>query len=260
MMSFKAQRAWILLAAVSGAGLTGSLGMWQLRRADQKTALAQQAAQHQHEAPWHNRDWPCSTQVPPTWPEQRPVSLTGHWLADKVVYLDNRAMDGQAGFFVVTPLQLDPPPACGRVAVLVQRGWLPRHAQDRLKLPPASTPPGLVEVNGHLAAEVHRSYELGQEVQPALGTPGPLLRQNMSRADWLAWLGASPGAGAVIQTDPTGQPASAAPTVDHLKRAWPAPDTGVGKHHAYAAQWFAMALIITGLYVWFQLLRPSRTP
>lgn len=261
-MFVRARRAWILLAAVVSVGLTASLGCWQLRRADQKIALAQQAAQRQHDAPWRNVDWPC-TSLPASastqpLPEQRPVALTGRWLADKVVYLDNRAMDGQAGFFVVTPLQLDPAPLCGPAWVLVQRGWVPRHQLDRAKLPPVATPGGIVSVAGHLMADVNRAYELGTELSLTPAVRSPLQRQNMSRDDWRRWSGISPAVGAVLQTDPSDMPASGKQAVDTLKRAWPAPDTGVGKHHAYAAQWFAMALIITGLYVWFQLLRPSR--
>lgn len=257
-MSLRARRAWVLLAAVLGVGLTASLGCWQLRRADQKIALAQQAAQRQHDAPWRNADWPCHVQTKQALPEQRPVSLTGRWLVDKVVYLDNRAMDGQAGFFVATPLQLAPAPSCGPAWVLVQRGWVPRHQVDRQKLPPVDTPDGIVAINGRLVSEVNRAYELGQALHLTPDVRGPLLRQNMNREDWFAWLGAAPAVGAVLQTDLPGLPASGVQAADTLKRAWPALDTGVGKHHAYAAQWFAMALIITGLYVWFQLLRPRR--
>jgi surfeit locus 1 family protein len=48
------------------------------------------------------------------------------------------------------------------------------------------------------------------------------------------------------------------PSTLPLLRDWPAPASDVGKHHAYAAQWFAMAALITGLYVWFQLVSPLR--
>ena len=41
-----------------------------------------------------------------------------------------------------------------------------------------------------------------------------------------------------------------------LLRHWPAPAFDVHKHYGYAFQWFAMAALITGLYVWFQLVRP----
>jgi len=45
---------------------------------------------------------------------------------------------------------------------------------------------------------------------------------------------------------------------DGLLRDWPQPATGVAKHHGYAFQWFALSILILGLYVWFQLFRPRR--
>jgi len=48
----------------------------------------------------------------------------------------------------------------------------------------------------------------------------------------------------------------AAADADGLLRHWPAPAFDVHKHYGYAFQWFALAALITGLYVWFQLVRP----
>jgi surfeit locus 1 family protein len=178
-------------------------------------------------------------------------------MPQKLVYLDNRPMDGQAGFFVVTPLQLDPAPACGPAWVMVQRGWVPRHQVNRQQLPPVDTPHDLVVVTGHVIKDISQAYALGAEPRVAAHVASPLLRQNMGREAWAEWMGVAPAPGAVLQAD-SGASNSPASTSNQLKRAWPAPDSGVGKHHAYAAQWFALALIITGLYVWFQLLRPRR--
>jgi cytochrome oxidase assembly protein ShyY1 len=47
-----------------------------------------------------------------------------------------------------------------------------------------------------------------------------------------------------------------------LLRDWPALSVGLdgalAKHYAYAAQWFALAVLIVILYVWFQLITPRR--
>ena len=40
--------------------------------------------------------------------------------------------------------------------------------------------------------------------------------------------------------------------------AEPRPAVDVHKHYGYAFQWFALAGLITILYVWFQLVRPAR--
>lgn len=242
----------VLIATLASVMATVSLGLWQLRRADFKSAMAQQVDQRQHDLPLRNADWPCREVRLASQLQQRPVVLQGHWLTDKLVYLDNRQMDGQAGFFVLTPLRLDPAPACGPAVVLVQRGWVSRNQNDRQSLKPVMTEPDRVEIHGNLLAEVSQIYALGQEPALHQGVASPLLRQNMSHTDWAAWLGQSLAPFAVRQSDSPQVPSK------DLKRAWPAPDVGVGKHHAYAAQWFVMALIITGLYVWFQLIRPRR--
>lgn len=257
-MSLRVQRLLVLIAALLCVVVTVSLGNWQLRRADQKQAMADLAATRHQDAPLRNADWPCAGAADvASPPEQRPVRLSGRWMPQKLVYLDNRPMDGQAGFFVVTPLQLDPAPVCGPAWVMVQRGWVPRHQANRQQLPPVDTPHDLVVVTGHVIKDISQAYALGAEPRVAAHVASPLLRQNMGREAWAEWVGATPAPGAVLQAD-SGASNSPASTSNQLKRAWPAPDSGVGKHHAYAAQWFALALIITGLYVWFQLLRPRR--
>ena len=262
-MSLRVQRLLVLIAALVSVVVTVSLGNWQLRRADQKQAAADLAETRHHDAPLHNADWPCIADRTKAnasgLPEQRPVRLTGRWMTNKVVYLDNRPMDGQAGFFVVTPFQLEPAPPCGPAWVLVQRGWVPRHPSNRQQLPSVDTPNDLTVVEGFVVPQISQAYALGTEAKVEPYVAGPLLRQNMSTEAWSEWIGRALAPAAVLQSDPQGVAASD-PQFNHLKRAWPAPDSGVGKHHAYAAQWFAMALIITGLYVWFQLLRPRRAP
>jgi cytochrome oxidase assembly protein ShyY1 len=51
---------------------------------------------------------------------------------------------------------------------------------------------------------------------------------------------------------------SALPAAPKLIRQWWQPEADVGKHQAYAAQWFLMALTMLGLYGWFQWWRPHQ--
>ncbi len=160
-------RALILFAAsLAGAAVTAALGFWQLDRAAQRTAAQAQlevrgrlpalAASELARAP---QDVPAQA--------QRAVRLVGTWLVDRSVALDNRPMDGRAGFYLVTPLQLAP----GDV-VLVLRGWLPRDATERTRLAPHRTPAGPVEVVGHIAPGISRLYSFDESAS------GPI-RQNL---------------------------------------------------------------------------------
>ncbi len=256
---------WLVwLAAALSFALTFSLGCWQLRRADQKQAAQDTLMQRRLLPAWGNADWPCpiGQSSPAELPSERPVRLQGRWLPQHTVYLDNRPMDGQSGFLVITPLQLDPPPACAQGVLLVQRGWVPRNGLDRLRLPPVNTPMGLVTVQGRVMPQVSRVYALGEEAllapsaasAPASAPETPLVRQNADVAFWQAWLGQALLSGAVLQVQADGLAESDAV----LHRHWPEPGFGKDKHLAYAAQWFAMAAVIAVLFVWFQVIRPRR--
>ena len=231
--------AAVLLATLAAVALTASLGAWQLRRANQK--LDMQAA-------WVARE--ALPALPPSALAQTPaeadaqryraIRLRGRWVAGRSVFLDQRQMNGRVGFYLVTPLQLDGRPE----AVLVQRGWVPRDANDRTALPGVPTPAGVVEVEGHVAPPPARLYELG-------AGEGGAIRQNLDLDAFAAETGLRLAPLSVQQADPPGRTAD-----DGLLRRWPRPAVEVQKHHGYAFQWFALCALLTGLYVWFQLLRP----
>ena len=227
------RRLIVLIAAVLACALTARLGFWQLDRADQKLALKARMDARAQLPPLGNADLQAGSEA-----LDRRVLLRGQWLADRTVWLDNRPLDGRAGFFVVTPLVLDG----GAQTILVQRGWLPRNSQDRTALSPLLTPSGTVEVEGRLAATPSHVFEFSSAASG-------LIRQNLDSAayaqeiarpllPWTVWQSGAAEGG--------------------LKRDWPAPDLGLQKHYGYAFQWFALCALILGLYVWFQLVAPFR--
>src|SRR5690606_40812124 len=68
----------------------------------------------------------------------RPARARGQWLNQYSVLLDNRNQDGRPGYWLATPLLLDP---ASRGAVLVLRGWLPRAQPGQPGPPPPAAPP-----------------------------------------------------------------------------------------------------------------------
>lgn len=253
------RQALLLVAAVLSVGLTVSLGRWQMHRADDK--LARQAAVSERESllPLSNASLPCDAAA---WAAQahRRVVLTGHWLPQHTWLLDNRAMGGRAGFYVVTALQLSGRGPCAARVVLVQRGWVPRNVQDRAQVPAFITPVRPVQLVGRLVPELSQAFSLGADLA-ASDARGPRIVQNIDFAAVPAQLGHAVIPGAVLQLQPetseSGEVFSESSGFS-LRRDWPAPASDVGKHHAYAAQWFALAALTTGLYVWFQLISPRR--
>lgn len=242
------RRTWIVLAAAMlGAGLTARLGVWQLDRASQKVALQAQITERAQlpalpEASIARDPHQAEAQ------HQRLTAVTGRWLPDATVFLDNRTMDGRTGFFVVTPLRLP-----SGEAVLVQRGWAPRDLRDRTLLPTVPTETGEVALQGRLAPWPSPLMALGE-------ASGGTIRQNLDRDAYarefkLQLLPAT----LQLTAAPQAAPASSSPPSpvdDGLLRHWWIPTADVQKHYGYAAQWFALSALIAGLYVWFQLLRP----
>jgi len=228
-------RFWLITAAtVLGVAVTASLGRWQLSRAAEKEAL-QASIEGQARLPaLASAEVATATDAPALW--WRPVRLQGQWVPERTVFLDNRQMHGQPGFFVLTPLRL----AGSTRVVVVQRGWVQRNFIDRSALPALTTPTGMVELQGRVAPPPSRLYDFQGDAA------GPI-RQNLDLRAFAAETGLALWDASVQQTgaDDAG-----------LLRDWPIPNTGVDKHYGYAFQWFGLAALLTGLYVWFQFIRP----
>ena len=237
----KLRSAIVLLAAIAAAMLTARLGLWQLDRAAQKTAL-QQTLQQQRALP-HLLQAQLAREAADV-PAQlhRIVRLQGRWLAAHTVFLENRQMNGQPGFYAVTPLQLN-----DGSAVLVQRGWVPRDLMDRTRVVAPPPPDGVVQVAGRIAPGPARLYEFE-------GAASGAIRQNLDAVSFARETGLPLRPLAVVQENDAGTPAN----IDGLLRQWPQPTTGVEKHYGYAFQWFALCALIIGLYVWYQVIRPAR--
>jgi surfeit locus 1 family protein len=225
---------WLItLGTLVAVGVTVSLGRWQLSRAAQKEAIHASIEERAQQAELAGTTLLGST--PADELVHRRILVKGRWLADKTVFLDNRVMNGQAGFYVVTPLQIEG----GRLAVLVQRGWVPRNFTDRTLLPKVDSPAGVVEVSGRLAPPPSKLLDMGR-------AEAGLIRQNLDLAQFSAEIQISMAPVSVLQTGDLG---------DGLLRDWPPVNMGVEKNYGYAFQWFGLSALLAILYVWFQIVR-----
>ena len=250
----------IAIAALLAIGITLSLGRWQLSRAAQKEAL-QAAISEQKALPALDTRALSAPEIIANSIHRR-VQLRGTWLPEYTVYLDNRQMRGQPGFYVLTPLQLAQSPQ----VVLVQRGWVPRNFLDRTQLPPVDTPAGVVTLEGRIARPPSKLFELGtggdvadatsaSSVKEGQGPRSSHIRQNLDLAEFRAETQLPLPDVSVLQTGEASE---------GLLRDWPEAATGAAKNYGYAFQWFGLAGLITLLYVWFQIVRrfypPRRNP
>ena len=233
---------WVTLALCVGVALTVRLGFWQLSRAQEKLDRHQAITQQQAKPELDNAELLERTAYFDSL--HRRVNLTGRWLPQHTVYLDNHPMNGRAGFWVLTPLVLN-----ANTRVLVQRGWVPRHQLDRTLLPPIDTPLGEVHVQGRLSPPPSELIQLGSAQaldHPASGSSR--IRQNIDLAQYASETG-GPLVATVLQTGPASE---------GLMRDWSEISAGVEKHQAYDFQWFALAALQLLLYIWFQWIKPYR--
>jgi surfeit locus 1 family protein len=231
-MRIRYRFTWIpFIAMVVVVTIGIALGQWQTGRANSKLAL-------QHDMDVRGKEAALMLDATMTVAGDmvfRPVTATGKFVGTWTTYLENRPYKGQAGFYVISPLQLDGTDT----AVLVLRGWIPRDMADRTRIADYVTSQESVSITGVIKADAGQVLQLGQAPAP---TPGAIM-QNLVIADY------AQASGLVLLPYVLAQTGE---QKDGLVRDWPVPVTGVDKHRGYAVQWYALSLtafiffIVTG--------------
>jgi cytochrome oxidase assembly protein ShyY1 len=265
---------WIItLVALLLVAVAARLCSWQLDRAEQKQQLQAQLAQTAQLSAWGNAQVLQAAQpegvaraggdkakvshlavevqqlalgLPDVAWLYHPVRLQGQWLPAQTVYVANRQMRGQTGFWVYTPFALT---NSGKL-LWVQRGWVGRDLRARNLVPALATPSGQVLLQGQLQGQPSTLPSLGGQEGDERTSTGAALRLNL---DWEAELAAAGG-----RVLPFTVREVEAAQADGLQRNWDAPPMGIAKHQGYAFQWAGLGLVLLGLYLWFQLLLPLR--
>lgn len=230
-----------ILVGVAVTSLGVALGSWQSRRGDEKAGLQAQLDAAEAMTPVLVNSRADFAQVSAHLP--RRVRMQGEFLPERAVFIDNRSLNGVAGFQLVTPLRLP-----DGASVLVNRGWIARDARDPALMPSVESPAGSVEIEGLAVARVPRLLELAPP--QSLRVPG--IWPNLEPEDYERTTGIAVARFVVQQTN------SAA---DNLQRAWVRPASGVEKHRGYALQWYGLAALSGCLTIFFgaRALRGTRT-
>jgi surfeit locus 1 family protein len=220
-----------LLAGIAGVVLTISLGNWQTRRGDEKAARQAQWDEALARVPTPIAGLDDASGIARKLPQR--VEMNGTFMTEATVYIDNRLVDGVAGFQVITPVAV----AEGMPWILVNRGWAARSMADRTRLPAAPIAKAPLRVEGIAVPHVPRALEIGERGGPLGG-----IWQNLDFDAYERASGRKVARFVVQQTNDTG---------DGLRRAWVRPDAGVDKHRGYAFQWYSLAALIIVLTLYF---------
>lgn len=218
-----------LAATVVAVALGLALGQWQTRRAAEKEAIATRWLARESAAPLELQ----AGVLPADELEYRRVRVKGEFIRNWPVYLDNRPYQGQAGFYLLMPFRI----AGSSQYLMVARGWLPRNSAERTRMAPFATPEGNIEIEGILKRSPARLLQLGN---PAMLQPNAIV-QNLDLAEFAR---ASRLPLLPFMLEQSGPPLPR----DNLVRDWPPPSSGIGKHRAYAFQWYALAAMALVFY------------
>jgi surfeit locus 1 family protein len=209
-----------------------SLGMWQLRRADEKTLLIQQrqAAGNKNIVDLNKIPTPMLLDL-----EYQHITVEGVFDVEHQLLIDNQVRNGKAGFFVLTPYFLNG----SNKAVLVNRGWVPMTADRKVEADIT-----LAENDEKLSGRVNHFPSVGLKLAGAdIPTENwPVIVQIVNTAIIEDRLGYSL-LDFQIEMDATESYG--------FNRNWI--DVSLmppEKHVAYAVQWFGLALTLTVLSAW----------
>ncbi len=228
------------LAVFPALALTGlltlliSLGFWQLDRAEGKRQLQEL---NDVRAEDQVLSLSISTSENIDGLRYRKVELNGSYDDTHQFLIDNQIVNGRPGYYVVTPLQL---PRLNK-AVLVNRGWVPLN-KNRSILPDVSF---LNTGNITLTGRINKFPSVGIKLKGAdIPTSGwPAVVQVIDEQILSERLGYSLF-GFQVELD--------ANMDNGYYRKWHevkllSPE----KHTAYAVQWFALAVTLCGLFLWY---------
>jgi len=226
---------WGFALAVAGCAAFIALGNWQVRRAEEKRALAtrldaalREPARELHPQPVAAADYVFHR-----------VAARGRFLPSHTVLLDNKIHDGRLGYEVVTPLRLEG----SRLHVLIDRGWVAAGPR-RDVLPEIRTPPGELRIEGFAVEHLPRAFD------PLRRPPAGRIWQNLRLEDFSAATGLALQPLVIEQLSDTD---------DGLARDRERPDTGAERSQGYALQWYSFAALAVVLFL-IQSFRREQPP
>jgi len=228
---YRLQAGWwpTLATAVLLPVLIG-LGFWQLQRAEFKRGLQAEYDRYQN--------MPAQRMLARVDPLEtlhyRHIVVRGRYEPEHQILIDNRVVQGQVGYYVITPLRIYD----STVRVLVNRGWV-AVGPDRSQLPVIETPTETVELTGVASLPSRPGFRLGSAHAP--GPEWPKVWQYLE-LDEYERLAAFPLQPVVLLMDPDSPGGG-------LVRHWPRLDAGIQTHQGYALTWFSLAFALAAIYI-----------
>ena len=230
-MNFKKTPTIIYLCVLP---LLISLGIWQLNRATEKSLILEQRQEGMASSGVVHLSNSTDDNIELL--KYKNVKLQGHYDVDHQFLIDNQISAGKVGYLVLTPFILSD----GSRSVLVNRGWVPLNG-NRANLPELTLHTNSVEVTGRVNSFPSVGIKLAGAEAPSSGWPSVVqVVDSHILADKLGY------ALFTFQVELDKE------LPDGFKREWQVNTIMLPEQHiAYAVQWFALAVTLTGLFFWY---------
>jgi surfeit locus 1 family protein len=218
---------------VVGVVIFVQLGLWQLRRAEEKQLL--QSAQETGQQ--------TTVIVSPdnlhTLPRYQHVMADGHFLSKHQVLLDNMPSAlGRPGYRVLTPFEL----SFGEI-LLIDRGWIPM-GDRRTELPHLAVDENDRTVSGQLDELPRPGLRMNAAQQPSAAWPRVLNFPEHATLEETLDLRLAKRILLLDEARPDG-----------FERTWRQTQFRAERHFGYAIQWFAFAAVAVIIYLSLSLKR-----
>lgn len=199
-----------------------ALGFWQLERADEKTRLQAHYDTREQQGPVTIEELFDLDDL-----RYQPVRLTGEFIHQHTVYLDNRIHNQRFGYEVITLFKL----RNSDYSVFVNRGWVPGD-RSRRTLPTIEKLDGMVDLVGEVHVPQSEMLTLGSERSSAAW---PRVMQTIKVSELAAEF-SSPLFPYTVRL--------AKDSPGSFEENWVVVNLSPEKHTGYAVQWFAMSIAL----------------
>ena len=209
------------------------LGFWQLDRADQKKIINMAFVERQNQPPIPlNKETIQMPIIDIIWHH---VTISGEFLNDKNIILDNQVVQEKAGFLIYTPFKI----LDSNKIILVNRGWYPlsNSRNDVPNIPPIK---GAQAIEGEINQMPSSGISLGKVVTEKLDESSFRL-QKMDYEVLSSLIGKDLMRYVVKLKKPIFDKTYV------IDLGIPVPDSD--KNYGYAFQWFAMAFTLFIIFI-----------
>ncbi len=227
-------RLWTIIITIIFVIIFIELGKWQLSRAEEKNEQYEQLEQYAKQP---------AVKLPNNLVklkdfQYREVEVSGKYLPEYTIYLDNKVYKGRAGYHVITPLKI----SNTELHVVINRGWI-AIGSDRSTLPLVVDVKGELKVTGIAASPEVKTLDLSGKV-----VEGQVWDNfNLRRYQEVTGLAMQPLM--ILQKSEE---------KDGLIRDWSKPDSGASKNIGYAVQWFSLAITAIIIFIVLNVKRRNK--